>query len=70
MMPSRTITLTGSSASILGQPKKDPGWCERENVEHSWESGPILTSNPPMPTRVCVNCGKRQHQRPPAWVDD
>lgn len=44
-------------------PRKQEGWCEEHGVQHAWESGPTLTSSPPILTRVCVNCGKQQQLR-------
>lgn len=51
--------------------KKDPTFCERNNVKHSWEDGPTLTSNPGWATRRCVNCGKGQRQSlaEQPWLD-
>ena len=48
-------------------PKKEPGFCEKEGIEHSWVNGPTLTSNPPIPTRHCVNCGKQERLTPGQW---
>lgn len=48
---------------------KPKGWCEEQGVAHAWESGPTLTVQPPVSTRICKNCGKHQHQRPPEWLD-
>lgn len=59
---------TRSTVYIKGPPKP-LGWCEENGVEHSWEDGPTLTVNPPIHTRRCKNCGKRQHLRPAAWED-
>lgn len=50
-------------------PPKPKGWCDKEGVEHSWKDGPTLTCNPPIPTRECANCGKRQYFRPGSWED-
>lgn len=62
-MNSTTNTFT------MSQPAKERGWCEREGIAHSWQDGPTLTVNPPIRTRSCVNCGKRQHFAPGSWVD-
>jgi hypothetical protein len=53
---------------ILPGPRKELGWCEANGVAHAWTQGPTLTMQPPIPTRVCVNCGKKQylHQE---WKD-
>ena len=61
---------TTATALIQGGGIKEPGWCDRNGIEHAWQSGPTLTCNPPIQTRVCVNCGKRQQLSSPAWHDD
>lgn len=49
--------------------RKHASWCRTNGVEHSWEPGPTLTSNPPIPTRRCINCGQEQRQNPGDWLD-
>ena len=62
------------TTATLNQPdrKKDPDFCEKNNIKHSWEDGPTLTSNPGWRTRYCVNCGKGQRQSlgEQPWLDD
>lgn len=62
MNTTNTVTLN------IG-PKKSAGWCEANGIDHSWKSGPTLTCDPPILTRECVNCGKRQYFQPGAWQD-
>lgn len=57
------------SSYMFNPPPKPPGWCEQQGVEHSWQTGATLTVDPPIETRFCVNCGKRQMKRPAAWDD-
>jgi hypothetical protein len=65
-----TQGMSISSTTYFGQhPKKPPGWCEEQGIPHNWQMGPTLTSNPPISTRECCVCGKRQHLRPSDWVD-
>jgi hypothetical protein len=52
---------------FYGRPIKEAGYCEREGIEHSWEMTEVLTSNPPIPTRTCKNCGKKEHLTPSTW---
>ena len=49
---------------------KEPGWCEKEGVEHAWEFGGTIMMSPPRETRWCVNCGKAQSKRPAVWDDE
>ena len=60
---------TTSTVMLKTGPKKEAGWCEANGADHSWKPGPTLTCNPPIQTRECVNCGKRQYQRPAEWQD-
>lgn len=50
-------------------PRKYWGWCREVDVEHHWDDGPLLTSYPPIQTRWCINCGKRQQFSPGEWRD-
>ena len=49
--------------------KKPKGWCKENGVEHAWQDGPVLTVNPPIYTRVCINCGQQQRMAPRRWED-
>lgn len=53
----------------IHEPPKPNGWCDEHKIAHSWADGPTLTCNPPISTRSCVNCGKRQYFRPGQWED-
>lgn len=54
---------------VPGQVLKESGWCEKNNVAHSWVMAETLTTNPPIATRRCINCGKTQQMQPGQWVD-
>ena len=64
-------------AELMPQPlgnghtaRKDPGYCEREGIDHAWEVMPwVNASYPPQSVRACTNCGKRQTMRHtyPTW---
>ena len=60
---SSTVTLN------IHEPPKPKGWCAEQGVAHSWQDGPVLTCNPPIATRECVNCGQRQWLTPGHWED-
>lgn len=63
-------TSTTSTVKLnIQTPPKPPGWCEESGIAHSWKDGPTLTSNPPIATRTCVNCGHRQWYQPGQWTD-
>lgn len=62
-------TTSTSTVTLNIGPRKAAGWCEDNGIEHSWKAGPTLTVDPPIQTRECVNCGKRQYQQPPMWKD-
>lgn len=61
--------MTSTTTVKLPGPLKPPGWCEKNGIEHAWESGPTLTTDPPILTRICKNCGKSQHLPPVEWQD-
>lgn len=61
--------ITSGTFILSFNPPKPKGWCEEQGVAHAWMDGPMLTSNPPIATRQCANCGKRQHLRPGEWED-
>lgn len=42
-------------------PRKPPGWCEIQGAEHAWKPGPVIARDPPTPTRICLNCGRREY---------
>lgn len=63
------MTSTTSIKLNIHTPPKPKGWCEEQGVAHSWKDGPSLTCNPPIHTRECVNCGKRQYLEPSVWRD-
>jgi len=46
---------------------KSHNWCAENGVEHAWQDGPVLCSNPPKPTRACANCGRREVFVPGQW---
>lgn len=54
------MIVTGNYV-LFGKPPKEPGWCDQQGIEHSWEDGPTMTVSPPIHTRRCKNCGKSQH---------
>lgn len=62
------ITSTASEQA----PKKDLDFCEKNNMKHSWEAGPTLTSNPGWEMRRCANCGKGQRKSlaEQPWLDE
>lgn len=62
MSTTTTIELPG--------PTKPPGWCQEQGIEHAYDDGPTLMSNPPISTRICKNCGHRQFKRPGVWTDN
>lgn len=56
-----TTTTTISYARKVMEPKKEAGWCEKNDVVHAWEvQDYVLTTDPPQSVRICVNCGKRE----------
>lgn len=60
---------TSTLATFSIGPKKEAGFCDKHGIDHAWEAGPILTSNPPIITRRCINCGKSQRLEPEYWRD-
>ena len=60
---------TTSTVKLNIGPKKGVGWCRMNDVEHHWKDGPTLTCNPPIHTRECINCGKKQYRKPEEWRD-
>ena len=67
-MASSGFTISSGSA-FFNSPRQEAGFCEKHGIEHAWEAGPTLTSNPPIITRSCVNCGKGQRLEPERWRD-
>jgi hypothetical protein len=63
------MNTTSTVKLNIHQPPKPKGWCDENGIAHSWEAGPTLTCNPPIPTRECLNCGKRQFFAPGHWED-
>lgn len=63
------MRLTMSNTVNIPTPPKPKGWCVEQGVDHSWKDGATLTSNPPIHTRECVNCGQRQWLSPGQWND-
>lgn len=63
------MQTTGTTYIVNQGPRKEAGWCEKEGVDHAWVEGATLTSSPPIQTRICVNCGKRQWKNEPQWYD-
>lgn len=60
---------TGTTTYTFGPKSYQPGICAKHNLEHAWEPGPTLTTNPPIYTRRCKNCGQEQRQYPALWKD-
>ena len=69
-MAARFAIATGITYSyVTSGPRKEAGFCDAHSIEHHYKAGPTLTCNPPIATRWCVNCGKRQRLEPETWRD-
>jgi hypothetical protein len=54
-------TGSGTTVTIAKTARKEAGWCEANDVEHAWEvQDYMLTSDPPLSVRICLNCGKQE----------
>lgn len=63
------MSTTSTVKLNIHVPPKSIGWCDEQGIEHSWKDGPTLTCDPPIHTRECSNCGKRQYKQPGEWRD-
>lgn len=67
------MKLTSTTGATISGPRArhESGYCEKNNIKHSWEPGPTLTSNPGWATRRCANCGQGQRQSlaEQPWLD-
>lgn len=55
------MSHTTNTATVSKRAPKPEGWCDEQGIAHAWEVLPyVLTANPPMSVRECINCGKRQ----------
>ena len=66
LTPEAEKAMAGNDTTPLPKGRK-PDVCEQLSLAHAWEDGPTLTVDPPIVTRKCMNCGRREKWVPGRW---